>query len=294
MIRSMTGFGRSHIETEHYAVQTEVRTVNNKTMRISFRLADALQGLESQLEKQIRAAIGRGTVTLTITVDNLSGEPGYDLDAAVLNYYRDAVSRAGKALDVNETVPLSVLVTLPGVIKRAKTLDDIPDELADAVDKSLAKALAALVEVREKEGRFVWDDMTPRCRTILEIVDRIEKHLPQMIEDYRSRLSERLAVLLAGLGSTVTEDDVGREVALFADRSDISEEISRMRSHVDMLLALEEMNEPCGRRLEFIAQEMFREANTMGSKANAPEITRDVVEIKAEIEKLREQALNVE
>lgn len=290
MVRSMTGFGRGECRSGQYLVRAEIRSVNNRNLRVSFRLPDRLQGLEGDLEKLMREAVARGTLTVGVTYDDLSGDAGFVLDAAVIRHYRDAL----RELDCEqENVPMSVLVTLPGAIRR-KTVEEVPDELAQAVMAAIRQAVAAFIAARETEGAFIWKDMMARCRAISTLVDRVEARIPGMVEEYRRRLSERLAKLLSGVGSHVTEEDVRKEVAFFADRSDISEEITRLRSHLALMDKAGASDEPSGRKLEFIMQEMFREANTMGSKASDASMIHDVLDIKGEVEKLREQALNVE
>jgi uncharacterized protein (TIGR00255 family) len=288
MIRSMTGFGLGASETGRFAVRAEIRSVNNRNLRATLRLPDRFQALEPELEKMLRDAMSRGAVTAAITVDDVSGDPGYVLDTAAIEFYRDALKKIEKG-----KVPLAVLVSLPGAIRK-KPAEGIPDELAAAVREAMRRAIQQIVAAREAEGAFIWKDMTARCRAIGALVERVEARIPRMIEEYRRRLSERLAKLLSGLGATITEEDVRKEVALFADRSDISEEITRLRSHLALMAKADGQDEPYGRKLEFVMQEMFREANTMGSKATDVEMVQDMLDLKSEIEKLREQALNVE
>jgi uncharacterized protein (TIGR00255 family) len=294
MVRSMTGFGRGHTRTERYAVSVEARSVNNRNLRAGFRLPDRLQGLEAELEKLVRDAVSRGTVNVSISLDDLTGDPGYILDPAAIRYYDDALRTLRRELGAAEEPPLSVLVTLPGVVRKSKTAEDVPEELWNAVRQALEAALRELVAAREREGKYTWEDMMSRCRAIGVLLGRVEARVPQMVEDYRRRLSERLGKLLQGVGTELAEEDLRKEIAMFADRSDISEEISRLRSHLALMEKATAAGEPYGRKLEFITQEMFREANTMASKAAAAEMVSDLIDIKSEIEKLREQALNVE
>jgi uncharacterized protein (TIGR00255 family) len=262
--------------------------VNNRNLRVTLRLPERLQGMEPELEKLTRDGVSRGTVSVAISLDDVSGDPGYVVDTAAIRYYRGALKKikAGK-------VPLSALIPLPGVIRK-KTLEETPDELAAAVRNAFKDAMQAFVAARETEGTFIWKDMTARCRTVAGVVERVEARIPSVIEEYRRRLSDRLAKLLNGVGSSLNEEDVRKEIALFADRSDISEEITRLRSHLALMAKADGQDEPYGRKLEFVMQEMFREANTMGSKATDAEMVQDMLDLKSEIEKLREQALNVE
>jgi uncharacterized protein (TIGR00255 family) len=284
----MTGFGLGSSQAGRFTVRAEIRSVNNRNLRATLRLPERLQALEPELDKTLRDAMSRGTVTASVTVDDVSGDPGYVLDTAAIAFYRESLKNIEK-----DKVPLAVLVTLPGAIRK-KAVEEIPDELAAAAREAMQKAIKQLVVAREAEGAFIWKDMLARCRAIGAIVERVEARIPRMIEEYRRRLSERLAKLLNGLGTTITEEDVRKEVALFADRSDISEEITRLRSHLALMAKADRQDEPYGRKLEFVMQEMFREANTMGSKATDAEMVQDMLDIKSEIEKLREQALNVE
>jgi uncharacterized protein (TIGR00255 family) len=284
----MTGFGLGSVQAGRFTVRAEIRSVNNRSLRATLRLPERLQSLEAELEKMLRDAMSRGTVTASITVDDVSGDPGYVLDTAAIEFYRESLKKIEKG-----KIPLAVLVSLPGAIRK-KPVEDLPDELAAGAREALQKAIKQLVAAREAEGAFIWKDMLARCLAIGVIVERVEAHIPSMIEGYRRRLSERLAKLLSAVGSTITEEDVRKEVALFADRSDISEEITRLRSHLALMAKADAQNEPYGRKLEFVMQEMFREANTMGSKATDAAMVQDMLDIKSEIEKLREQALNVE
>ena len=288
MVRSMTGFGLGSSQTSRFAVQAEVRSVNNRNLRVTLRLPDRLQAFEPEFEKMLRDAMSRGTVTATVNVDDVSGDPGYVLDTAAIEFYRETLKKVEKG-----KVPLAVLVSLPGVIRK-KPVEEVPVELVAAVREAMQRAVKQIVAAREAEGAFIWKDMTARCQAIGAVVERVEARVPRMIEEYRRRLSERLAKLLAGIGTTITPEDVRKEVALFADRSDISEEITRLRSHLALMAKADGQDEPYGRKLEFVMQEMFREANTMGSKATDAEMVQDMLDIKSEIEKLREQALNVE
>ncbi len=287
MIRSMTGFGRGQAAAGQFVVKVEARSVNNRNLRIIWRLPERLQGMETDLEQIAREFLLRGAVSVAVALDDLSGDTGYTLDLPAIQHYRDALRDAG------EQAPLAVLLTLPGAVRR-KSAEETPPELAAAVRDALRAAMRELVASRTREGDFIWKDMLARCKAIGEIVDRVEGRAPAVVEEYRKRLGERLARLLQGSGSPLAEEDFRREVALFADRCDITEEVTRLRSHIALMEKAGAVTEAYGRKLEFLMQEMFREANTMASKSSDSAIVHDVLDVKAEIEKLREQALNVE
>ena len=288
MVRSMTGFGLGMSRTARFAVRADVRSVNNRSLRVTLRLPERIQGMEPELEKMVHDGVSRGAVSIAISLDDVTGDPGYMVDSAVIRFYRDALRKIKVA-----KIPLSALIALPGVIRK-KSAEQVPEELAGAVRNAMKAAMQQFMAARETEGAFIWKDMAARCRAVSALVERVEARIPSVIEGYRRRLSDRLAKLLNGIGSSLNEEDLCKEVALFADRSDISEEITRLRSHLALMAGLGTRDEPNGRKIEFITQEMFREANTMASKATDAEMVQEMIDIKSEIEKLREQALNVE
>ena len=294
MIRSMTGFGRSHDKREDLAVRVEVRTVNNRALRVNFRLPECVQGLEPELERTVRKRISRGTVSVLIILDTLSGDPGYVVDEEAMRYYRDAMLETGRRLGISGEVRMDTLAVLPGVIRKRNAAAEISEEVSVAVRAGLEQALTELLVVRGEEGRHVWEDIVLHCGRIAALAEKVEAQVPMVLDRYRRRIVERLGPVLKELGEGIREEELRREVAYFADRTDISEEVARLRSHLVLMKGMEAKDEPCGRRVEFIAQEMFREANTMASKANDAQLVPDVLEIKSEVEKIREQALNVE
>jgi len=294
MIRSMTGFGRAEAQTETFSLRVEIRSVNNRNIRVSFRLPEKLQGLESELEKQLRKHIVRGSVNVAISLDELTPQSPYSIDADIVRRYRDELSALGKELGLSGEVSIDALMTLPGVIQKQRAIEDIPEALVGLLNRTLDEAASALVRMREQEGATIWKDIAARCERIGAIVAKVEARVPKMVEEYTSRLSERLRKLLQKVETGLNEEDFRREVALYADRSDISEEIVRLRSHVELMQGTDGGEEPCGRRLEFMAQEMFREANTMAAKSNDATMVQEILDIKGEIEKIREQVMNVE
>lgn len=289
MVRSMTGFGRGEARAGRFTVRAEIRSVNNRNLRVIYRMPDLLQSMENDFNNVLRDTIIRGSVTVAFNVDETGGEPGYELDLDVIRHYREAL----RELDASAPLSLEGLAALPGAVRK-KVSDETEAERGEAAIAALRQAQDALVASRETEGRFIWEDMLARCKVIRALVDRIEARVPVMVEEYRHRLAERLGKLLEGVSAALTQDDLRKEIALFADRSDISEEITRMRSHLELMESMGKVKEPIGRKLEFITQEMFREANTMGAKANDAAMVHDALDIKAEVEKLREQSLNIE
>jgi uncharacterized protein (TIGR00255 family) len=290
----MTGFGRDTARMGHFMVRAEVRSVNNRNLRVSCRLPERLQSIELELEKLIRSRLGRGTVTLTLTVNDLSGEVGVTIDKAVVTRYRDELIQLRDALGLTGEVTIDSLISLPGAITRNIAEGKIPKDLTRAAHEASGSALTKLIVNRENEGENIWRNILARCDAIAGMIDQTRQKVPHMVERYRRSLMERLQPIIEQAGGVLKEEDIHREVVFFADRSDITEEITRLRSHVALMKKLDGGDEPCGRRLEFIAQEMFREANTMASKAGDAELMPGLLYIKSEVEKIREQALNVE
>ena len=196
--------------------------------------------------------------------------------------------------DVGRAVPLEALLPLPGVVD--DTCGLAVDATADwpVIEQTLQAALENLARMRRNEGQAMAADLAANCRTVAASLDRIERRAPLVVDDYRNRLSDRLKRTLAELEVTLDPADLIKEVSLFADRSDISEEIVRLRSHLEQFQATMELPESSGRKLDFLTQEMFRETNTIGSKANDVEIAREVIEIKTAVERIREMIQNVE
>lgn len=294
MIRSMTGFGRSRVRMANGVVRAEVRSVNNRNLRTMCRLCDQLQGFEPELEKLVCSRLARGSVTLMLALDEFSGDPGFALDEAAMAHYYEKLAAVRDRLGLTAEITLDTLAALPGVVRRSTGAGEIPAALSQAALEATEQALEKLVANREEEGEHTWRDIAARCDAIARRVDAIEEKLPDVIAQYRRRVTARLEPLVAEVGAVLREEDIRKEVVFFAERADVCEEIARLRSHVALMKSVGDGEGPRGRRLEFIAQEMFREANTMGAKAGDGEIIPDVVELKADIEKIREQALNIE
>jgi uncharacterized protein (TIGR00255 family) len=257
-------------------------------------LPERLAGMESQIERILRQYVSRGTVQVNLFLDELTGETGYIVDEAALRVYCERLGILRERLRLPGEVTLATLLNMPGALKKTPEGQDAPPELREMTERALRQACDDMVRMRSDEGAFLWKEIVRRTRIVEDLLCRVEARVPLMLDEYRRRLTQRLSQLLENHIEGLRPEEVHREVALFTDRSDISEEIHRMRSHVAQLCESPDDGEPVGRKLEFIIQEMFRESNTMGSKANDTQMIHDIVAIKNEIEKLREQAFNVE
>ena len=294
MIRSMTGFGSARIEEGSYTASVEIRSVNHRGFKVITRLSEGLVGQETRIERLLRGRIQRGSVQISVQAVDLADDSGYRIDPKAVAAYHRQIEALRKELGLSGEIGMGTLVLLPGVALRQNGAESVCDALWDLVERAVLEALDKLLGMREEEGRFLWEEMVERSRLIERTVADVEARAPDAVEEYRERLNQRLDGLLARVGQDVRPEDVHREIAIYVDRADVTEEFERLRSHLAQLRATADEDEPVGRKLDFIVQEMFREANTMGSKSHDPEMTRRIVEMKSELEKLREQASNVE
>jgi uncharacterized protein (TIGR00255 family) len=290
----MTGFGEAHRKDASMAVAAEVRTINSRYFKLVIRSAEGYSALEPLLENLVRQHIKRGTIQVSLRVDRTRAGDEFKLDAGVLTGYRQQLLELYKAWKVDQPVAIEPLLALPGVINEngAASLDANRDWplIAQAVEA----ALVAMNAMRAEEGRAMMADLAANCGQIAGELEQIEGRAPLVAEGYRARLTERVTKTLAEYQITLAPGDLIREISIYAERSDISEEVVRLRSHLDQFAATLELEESSGRKLEFLTQEMFRETNTIGSKANDVQISRHVIEIKAAIERIREMIQNVE
>ena len=294
MLMSMTGFGEAHCQQDGLAVAVEVRAINNRYFKLSVRASEGYGGLEPLVEATLRKSIRRGTIQVSVRVDRRRSAEDFNINADVLEQYRRQLAALRQRWNSAEEVPLQALLPLPGVVdqqnaEQADTESDWP-----LIQRTLEAAMANLDRMRTDEGRAMAADLLTNVRAAAAGLADIERRAPQVAEGYRARLDQRLRKILTEFNVALDPGDLIREVGLFAERSDISEETVRLRSHFEQFDTI--MNEPesAGRKLEFLTQEIFREINTIGSKANDVEISRHVIEIKAAVERIREMLQNIE
>ena len=294
MLISMTGFGEARSQAGGVGISVEVRTINSRHFKLSFRTSDGYSPLESEVEAIVREAIRRGTVQMNLRVDRRTSVDDYRINLEVLENYRRQLEQYTGRAEWKAAADLQVLLSLPGTVDEKSRGDRDPREDWPLIEPVIREALASLAKMRAEEGVALAADLAHNGRQIAEHLDLIARRSPEVTQSYQTRLTGRVQQALSELNVTVQPADLLREIALFADRSDISEEIVRLRSHLQQYEAALLMSESSGRKLEFIAQEMGREVNTIGSKANDAEISRVVVEIKTALERIREQIQNVE
>jgi len=294
LLLSMTGFGEAHRRQDGLAVMVEVRTINSRYFKISVRCTDGYGALEPEIEALVRKHVRRAMVQVNVRIERAHSPEDYQVDAAVLESYRWQIDALRAKWDLREAVPLESLLLLPGVVRESGLFVTDAAEVWPLVGEAMEAAMEGLQKMRAEEGRAMAADLTANCRLIRDSLGEVESRAPGVVEAYRQRLAERLNKVLVDFDVTLDPSDVLKEVGLFADRSDISEEIVRLRSHVEQFEATTDTPDSSGRKLEFLTQEMVREANTIGSKANDVEISRHVIEVKSAVERIREMIQNVE
>lgn len=296
MLLSMTGFGNAALQTEGVHVSTEIKSVNNRYLKLSVRMPDSVARFEAEIEKLVRARVSRGSIQLSIRVRFLSGQSEYRIDQDLIRSYQRQLKDITGSSDGTNTNAATVgeLLSLPGVVSETELPEEFVNSLWPAVEASLNESLAHFDDFRRREGESMRLDLERQCEVIETEVRQVATLAPQVVTEYRDKILERVRRLIGDASISIGDNDVIREVALFADRCDVNEEITRLRSHTEQFRRLMNGETSQGRKLEFIGQEMFREINTIGSKANQVTIALSVVEMKAAIERMREVLQNVE
>ena len=292
-MRSMTGYGRGEAAKDGFKFTVELNSINRKQSDISINLPKEFVELEPRIRDEINAHLSRGRINVVVAFhrgDTKSGEQ-VELDVTLAKAYHRAIQQLQKQLKLDGPLTLDTILRAPGVMKLAESAVDA-ESVWPSVEAALRKAITGLVKMREKEGKFLANDFAQRLSLLEAGLGLIRKAAPEIVTRYREQLHTR--VKEAGLDVSLDDERLVKEVVFFADRCDISEEITRLGSHFNQCHDCLKSNEPVGRTLDFLAQEMGREINTIGSKANAAEISQQVVKMKAELEKIREQIQNIE
>lgn len=290
----MTGYGEAHRQANGLAIAVEVRSINSRYFKFSLRAGDAYPALETRIEPIIRQHIKRGTVQVTVRIDREPSPEDYRINDVVFTGYRQQLESLYDRMHVSESIRPDAILSLPGVIDERQIREGNMDADWPLLEPALQEAMQNLTSMRQTEGQAMADDLRANCRIIADYLTEIRERHPTVVDVYRDRLVDRLNRMLGELEVSVEATDVVREVGLFAERSDISEEIVRLQSHLSQFEDMIDGPDSVGRKLDFLVQEMFRETNTIGAKANDAEIARRVVEIKTSIERMREMIQNVE
>lgn len=292
MVKSMTGFGRAKQQVDGFDITVEIRSVNHRYFEFSSRIPRAYNFLDEKIKSFCQQKITRGKVEFSVLLEDLNqNSTVVELNREYAKAYLDALNRLSKEFHIKNDIKVSSLCSNNELFKLKKTVAD-DETVLNAVLTVAEEAVQNFIAMREVEGARLLADVKSRTDYILEKVDFIEKRSPETVSAYRERIEAKIKELLGD--TTIDEQRILTETAIFADKVAVAEETVRLRSHINQLTALLEADEPVGRKLDFIVQEMNRETNTIGSKAQDIEIAHTVVDIKSEIEKIREQIQNIE
>lgn len=292
MLKSMTGYGRVKVENDLREITVELRSVNHRYLDLNIKVPRIYGYLEEMVSKQAQAAIARGKVDIFVSV---RAKEGADIrvspNMAVIQGYVDAIRKVSETYGLSDEATALSLLRLPDAMEQSKEEADA-DQLKSEVSAVLDQALTEYNAMREKEGARLVEDVTYRAGLIAQSVDFVEQRSPDCVEEYRQRIAARMTEILDG--TELAQQRILQEAALYADKVNVTEEIVRLRSHLSQLETMLKSPVAIGRKLDFLVQEMNRETNTIGSKANDFQIAKTVVDMKAEIEKIREQIQNLE
>ncbi len=293
MLRSMTGYGRGDWTQGDMTVTVEIKSVNNRYRDIVLRLPKTLQPLEDEVKALAVSRVRRGRVEVLVQFERKNGQMDYalDLNLPLARSYYGILSKLCEEFGLKDPVSVQEICQMKDVISYK------PEELkVEEVREGLSSAMETAVDswdtMRLREGQAIYNDLSGRIQVIRRHLDRIEESAPLVLEEYRKKLRDRIQQVIDGV--EMDQNRLAQEAVLFSDRSDITEEVVRTRSHLDQFEKATSLDEAVGRKLDFIIQEIFREVNTMGSKASDASISAMAVEIKVELEKIREQIQNVE
>ncbi|MCA9243025.1 MAG: YicC family protein [Phycisphaerales bacterium] len=290
MLRSMTGYGEAQSQEGGHAYHIELRSVNSRYFKAQIRLPEEFAFLEPQLESLLRERLIRGAISARVFHRDMSASAAQDVNIAAVEHY---LAKLKPLVDGDSTIDLARILQMPGVCEPQALTQSERDKAETRLAALTNAAIDRLIEMREKEGEALARDLRGQCESLLSNLEAINERAPSVVAEFRDRLLGRVQDLLRDSNVSLAQDDILREVSIYAERSDINEEISRLRGHIEQFLQSME-SESAGRKLDFIAQEMLREANTIGSKSGDRDIARRIIDMKGAVDRIKEQAQNVE
>ncbi len=293
MLRSMTGFGSAAAAIDGVEYAVEARSVNNRYFKSVVKLPECFAAAETEVDRRVRSRVQRGTVTLTVRMRVSDDKAAYDVNVEALTRYLDQLRPLEIEANPMLRVDIGALLQLPGVCE-PPSYEELVAGTSDRLMKLIDEAIDALVSMREREGGEIGRDLQSNCDEIDRRLQVVGDTAWQVVQSYQQRLADRVADLTAGATVQIDEEHLAREVAVFAERCDVAEEVQRLGAHVAEFRRVMDGPDPAGRKLDFIAQEMLREANTIASKTPDADTARAVVEIKTAIDRIKEQVQNVE
>lgn len=291
MLKSMTGFGAGTAKADGVQISVELSSVNRKQLDVALRLPSALAGLESRVQSIVKESVSRGRISGAVQFEAADSAGGLTLDMKKAEATIGQLRAAAKKLKLDDNLGATELLRIPNLFQ-SMAVDPRAEGFFQPLEKALRTALKKLDVMRTREGKALEADFRERLKILETILSAIRTRAPQVVSKHRKKLFQGLEK--TGLKELGKDERILREIALFGEKADISEEITRLKSHIQQFRKMMRSPEPAGRPLDFLAQEFFREINTIGSKANDLEITEQVVAFKTELERIREQVQNVE
>lgn len=293
-LRSMTGFGAATREADGVQVFAEIRSVNHRYLKVSTVLPEALAWAQNLADERARARLGRGAVNISVGMERTHGANGIEIDTERLKRLYQHLDLVRKELEIEAPVGLGDLLAVSGVVRGGEEARADGAPMRRCVEQALDAALEGLETMQFREGALLKQELVGLVDTIDDGLMQLAAALPEAARQTQERYVAKIRDLVRESGVDVTPGDLVREVAILAEKSDITEEVSRLRGHVQQFREALDAGGRVGRKLDFLTQEMFREANTMGAKVTSHELARRVMEIKADVDRLREQAQNIE
>lgn len=294
MISSMTGFGSAEFVDDKKSVSVEIRSVNNRFLKMKIKSPQFLRNYEHEFENEIKRNISRGSVSLVVNYQTIKTPTACNINIENLKTYFKMMQKAKCEIGFENEIDIAALMNMPGVVEHVEKEEEDSDSVKNLIFDLISTSIDEMQKMRSKSGVDIEEEIESRGKQILVLLEDVKAKVPVMLENYTERLKDRISNLLKDTDVTITRDDLSREIAIFADRSDITEEIKLLSSHVSQFKETMSTGGQVGKKLEFIVQEMFREANTMGSKSNDDTMLRIIFDIKTEIEKIKEMVLNIE
>ncbi len=294
MMRSMTGFGQAQRSIGGAQYVVEIRSLNSRYFKATVRLPELWSAYEADIEKHLRERLRRGAVHLTMRMKTTSADMAHQVNTGVLERYVEQLDIVRPdQTDVAMSMDLASLLLLPGVCSPPE-LQEMVEGARTELMKLIDDAIKAVLAMRGEEGKAIAADLEGHCSVIEERGKHIAQRAPLVLKEYHQRLKRRVAELTGSAELALDQQELAREVAIYAERCDIAEELSRLQSHLGQFRSTMQAEDQPGRKLDFIAQEMLREANTIAAKGNDAEITREIVDVKSAVDRIKEQVQNVE
>ena len=294
MLNSMTGYGEAAGDLDGVSYVVEIKAVNNRYLKTIIKLPEGSSFLEENIDRELRKGLSRGTINYVLRLKGISANALFEIDEPALQSIVARLSKVGSSVGVEGAIDLASLLDLPGIVQPVRPDEEQSAKVKELVGRLTREALDNLKRMRQAEGGFLEADLKKHCDALREELELIRQRSGSVVQEYAKRLRKRVDELLAEAKLKLDEQTLAREAAILADRSDISEEIARLDAHLQQFRQICQTDGQAGRRLDFLSQEMLREANTVASKASDAQIVRSVVDIKCLIERLKEQIQNID